>query len=90
MARLSDKIRKIETHYRSEIGNNANPVVKREFHGFCDASLNDYGIAFMLKLFSNQGTFQSELSSSKSRVAPLKQETIPRLDVLGAYHFYLD
>ena len=49
----------IETHRHFEIGNNTNPVVKREFYGFCNASLNGMGLAFMLKLFTNQIKFQS-------------------------------
>ena len=39
-----EKMGSIETHRRSEIGNNTNPVVKREFHSFCDASLNGNGV----------------------------------------------
>ena len=74
----------IETHRRFEIGNNTNPVVKREFHGFCDASLNGYGAYVYVKTIYKSGKISVKLLSSKSRVAPLKQETIPRLELLGA------
>ena len=74
----------IETHRRFEIGNNTNPVVKWEFHGFCDASLNGYGACIYLETIYKPGKISVKLLSSKSRVARLKQETIPRLELLGA------
>ena len=77
-------MRSIETHRRFEIGNNANPVVKRKFHGFCDASLNGYGACIYVKTIYKSGKISVKLLSSKSRVAPVKQETIPRLELLGA------
>ena len=79
LARLFDKLEKmgnIEAHRRFEIGNNTNPVVKQEFHDFCDAS--------SVKTIYKSGKISVKLLSAKSRVAPLKQETIPRLELLGA------
>ena len=61
LTRLFAKLKKlgsIETHCRFEIGNNTNLVAKRKLHGFSDASLNDHGLVFMLKLFINQGKLQ--------------------------------
>ena len=86
LARLAklEKMGSIETHRRFEIGNNTNPVVKREFHGFCDASLNGYGAYVFVKTIYKSGKISVKLLSSKSRVAPLKQETIQRLELLGA------
>ena len=74
----------IETHHRFERGNNTNPVVKREFHGFCDASLNGYKACIYVKTIYKSGKIFVKLLSSKSREAPLKQETILRLELLGA------
>ena len=79
-----EKIGSIETHCRFEIGNNTNPVVKWEFHGFCDASLNGYGACIYVKTIYKSGKISVKLLLSKSRVTPLKQETIPRLELLGA------
>ena len=79
-----EKMGSIETHRRFEIGNNTNPVVKREFHGFCDASLNGYGACIYVKTIYKSGKILVKLLLSKSRVASLKQETIPRLELLGA------
>ena len=71
-----EKMGSIEAHRRFEIGNNTNPVVKQEFHNFCDAS--------SVKTIYKSGKISVKLLSAKSRVAPLKQETIPRLELLGA------
>ncbi|GFX93537.1 uncharacterized protein TNCV_1094771 [Trichonephila clavipes] len=48
-------------------------------HGFCDASTKAYAAVVYLK--SKQ---QIHLVSAKTRVAPIKQLTIPRLELCGA------
>lgn len=50
-------------------------------HGFADASLKAYGAAIYLTVFNDALTSHSELLCSKSRVAPLKSLTIPRLEL---------
>jgi len=50
-------------------------------HGFCDASQNAYGACIYIL---STTTGQSQLYCSKSRVAPLKTSTIPRLELCGA------
>ena len=79
-----EKMGSIETHRRFEIGNNTNPGLKREFHGFCDASLNGYGACIYVKTIYKSEKISVKLLLSKSRVTPLKQETIPRLELLSA------
>ena len=74
----------IETHRHFEIGNNTNPGLKQEFHGFCNVSLNGYGACIYVETIYKSGKISVKLLSSKSRVARLKQETIPRLELLGA------
>lgn len=52
-----------------------------QLHGFCDASQNAYGACiYILSTITGQG----QLYCSKSRVAPLKASTIPRLELCGA------
>jgi len=52
-----------------------------QLHGFCDASQNAFGACIY---FRSTTTSQCQLYCSKSRVAPLKPSTIPRLELCGA------
>ncbi|XP_060871338.1 uncharacterized protein LOC132945583 [Metopolophium dirhodum] len=54
-----------------------------ELHGFCDASQEAYG-ACIYEYVDEDGQVYSRLLCSKSRVAPLKGSTIPRLELCGA------
>lgn len=60
-----------------------SPKAKVEWHVFCDASEGAYGACIYLRTDLN-GIVQTHLVSSRSRVAPVKQLTIPRLELLGA------
>ncbi|XP_008189612.1 uncharacterized protein LOC103311696 [Acyrthosiphon pisum] len=55
-----------------------------EVHGFCDASIEAYGACIYIRSSDHQGIWQSRLLCSKTRVAPLKSTTIPRLELSGA------
>ncbi|XP_071055137.1 uncharacterized protein [Onthophagus taurus] len=55
-----------------------------EIHGFCDASLKAYGAAIYLRSKDHSDNVKMELLCSKSRVAPLKKCTLPRLELCGA------
>lgn len=52
-----------------------------QLHGFCDASQNAYGACIYIL---STVTGRSLLYCSKSRVAPLKANTIPRLELCAA------
>eukprot|EP00794_Sanderia_malayensis_P004957 gene4957-biopygen4019 len=58
-------------------------VLDCQLHGFGDASQKGYCAAIYLVYKTNSGIF-TKLLCSKSRVAPLKQLTIPRLELLSA------
>lgn len=57
---------------------------KLQIHGFCDASESGYGAVIYLRHQNEKGQFQTALIVSKSRVAPLKVTTIPRLELCAA------
>ena len=56
---------------------------KLELHGFSDASLQNYGAGIYLRSIFKSGTISVSLVTSKSRLAPIKGSTIPRLELLG-------
>lgn len=58
--------------------------VSLELHGFCDASERAYGACLYLRCVDINGCVATSLMASKSRVAPLKVVSLPRLELCGA------
>lgn len=56
---------------------------RMQIHGFCDASEKGYGAVVYSRVRVNN-EYRTELIISKSRVAPLKVTTIPRLELCAA------
>lgn len=54
-----------------------------QLHGFCDASEKGYGAVIYSRVREN-AKYRTEIMISKSRVAPLKATTIPRLELCAA------
>jgi Pao retrotransposon peptidase/Family of unknown function (DUF5641)/Integrase zinc binding domain len=52
--------------------------------GFCDASMSAYGACIYVYCVDSSDNRSATLLCSKSRVAPLKATTIPRLELCGA------
>jgi len=55
-----------------------------EIHGFCDASQHDYGACIYIRSIKPSGNADIRLYTARSRVAPIKTTTIPRLELCGA------
>lgn len=55
-----------------------------EIHGFCDASQKTYSACVYIRSQVCNGRWNVQLLCSRSRVAPMKGATIPRLELNGA------
>ena len=58
--------------------------LKIQLHGFNDASKRAYGAVVYTRSVYEDGHIDVRLISSKTKVAPIKQQSIPRLELLGA------
>ena len=58
--------------------------VKCELHHFCDASMSAYGSVSYLRAVNVEGKIHCSLLGGKSRLAPIRQMTIPRLELSAA------
>lgn len=81
--------------YRADLSNLTNYRVPRwmhtrtsdttrELHGFSDASKDAYAAVVYIRIIGCNGQVHVNLVTSKTKVAPIKQVSIPRLEVCGA------
>ena len=61
----------------------SNPI-SVQLHGFSDASEKAYAAVVYMRSCYDNGTVDVKLVASKSRVAPLSKQSIPRLELSGA------
>ena len=59
-------------------------IVSTQMHGFSDASEKAYSGVVYLRMEDNNGMIYTSIVASKTRVAPIKRVTIPRLELNGA------
>ncbi|KAL0808562.1 hypothetical protein ABMA28_013006 [Loxostege sticticalis] len=55
-----------------------------ELHGFCDASVAAYAAVVYIRVVDAEGIVKVNLVTSRTKVAPVKQQSIPRLELMGA------
>ena len=59
-------------------------IVYKQLHGFCDASERGYAGVVYLRLVDAFGCIHTSLVMAKTKVAPIKRVSIPRLELCGA------
>ena len=64
--------------------NDFGRVVSAQLNHFSDACENGYGTVSYIKLTNDKGNVHCSFLIGKSRVAPLKQTTIPRMELTAA------
>ena len=62
----------------------SSEVVDIQLHGFSDASMAAYGGVIYLRARYTDASVTVTIVSAKTRVAPLKKQTIPKLELCGA------
>lgn len=60
-------------------------IISVQLHGFSDASQQAYAGVVYLRMIDSDGNIPTSLVMSKTKVAPIKQLTIPRLELCGAH-----
>ena len=61
-----------------------------QLHGFSDASEDAYAGVIYLRLTDSDGNVHISLIIAKTKVAPIKRLTIPRLELCGALTYSLN
>lgn len=67
-----------------QFGQPCKTVLEQQLHGYSDASLLAYGGAIYVRNVYDDLTVSVFLVSSKAKVAPVKKQTVPRLELNGA------
>ena len=60
-------------------------IISTEVHGFSDASEDAYAAVVYLRMIDTKGDVHVSIVMSKTKVAPIKRLTIPRLELCGAH-----
>jgi len=67
-----------------------------QIHGFSDASDLAFAVVLYMRLIHNDGNVEVRIIAAKTKVTPLKKQSIPQLELLGAltlatqqHHFFL-
>ena len=61
-----------------------NEIKYIQIHGFSDASITSYGACIYIRTKSSSGKCDIKLLCAKSKIAPLKIITLPRLELCAA------
>ncbi|CAK1598013.1 unnamed protein product [Parnassius mnemosyne] len=66
------------------IGTTSKMSDNLQIHGFCDASMQAYAALVYARIKTEDGTIRTKLIAARTRVAPLRTISLPRLELCGA------
>ena len=91
---VPDHIQSIWTEYKTSLSALSKIEIPRrvlvknmvscQLHGFCDSSEKGYAAVIYFRLCDTQGEISTRLVCARSRVAPLKKISLPRLELCAA------
>lgn len=73
---------KIPRYFANDFRNNT--TCKYELHGFSDASLKGYACVIYFRIIDEENNIKTSFVCAKSKIAPTKPLTIPRLELSAA------
>ena len=73
-----------EIQLKSGLFAKGEKVSKIELHAFSDASECSYAAVIYLRIVYESGDIKIHFVASKAKVSPIKKQSIPRLELLGA------
>lgn len=73
-----------EVHIDRWLGTLTSELDKIEIHGFSDASTRAYAAVAYVRIKMRDGSVSTKLQAAKTRVAPLRTVSLPRLELCGA------
>lgn len=76
-----DSINKLKINRLIISGSNTNDI---QLHSFANASQSAYGACCYIRTRDTAGNYNTQLLTSKSRVAPIKAISLPRLELCAA------
>lgn len=62
----------------------SSPNRRSDIHGFCDASEKTYAAVVYIRVQTSENEWSTYILTAKTRVAPVKQISLPRLELCGA------
>lgn len=76
-------------HYLNQVQINRHVIGKNsttqiQLHGYCDASKDAYAACIYVRSIDGESNIHVNLLCAKTKVAPLKSQTIPRLELCSA------
>ena len=78
---ISNDVKQVQDIEISRWYSDFKGAVKVELHGFSDASVSGYGCCIYIRYCYNNYSYTTSLVFSQSRIAPIKIQSIPRLEL---------